>query len=142
MKMKRLLILCSVGIMLLVFGKLFALAHSSDSGVQIHDPSYILAGVPFAYSGTVSEVGYLTGGGLILATQSGGVKVYGLGPWWYWENERFDWPQVGDTLSVSGHAVELDGVTTNILMQVITIDGKTLQLRDPETGWPLWVGGR
>ncbi len=114
----------------------------TGSGVPTQDCSYILDGEPFSYSGTVSAVGYLNGGGLTLATDSGSVTAYGLGPWWYWEQEGFDWPQVGDTLTVTGFTVELDGVSTNILMTVTTVDGKTLQLRDPETGWPLWVGGR
>lgn len=90
----------------------------------------------------VSEIGYLTGGGLTLATESGSVTVYGFGPWWYWEQQGVNWPQVGDSLGVTGYTVELDGVATNILMTATTMDGKTIQLRDPETGWPLWIGGR
>jgi hypothetical protein len=109
------------------------------NGSQAGDPSYILNGEPFVFSGAVSAVGYLNGGGLTLATSNGTVAVYGIGPLWYWEREGFDWPQVGDSMGVAGFTVELDGVSTNILMSATTVNGKALQLRDPDTGWPLWV---
>ncbi len=154
--MKRLIALALAGLMVLAMSGLPALAagpgagqgagwgngSGTGTGVPTQDCSYILGGVPFSYSGTVAAVGYLNGGGLTLVIDSGSVTVYGLGPWWFWEQEGVDWPQVGDSLSVTGYTVELDGVATNILMTATTMDGKTIQLRDPETALPLWVGGR
>jgi hypothetical protein len=154
--MKRILLLTLAGLLALAPGGLPALAagpntgqdagwgagSGTGTGVPVRDCSYILAGAPFSYSGTISAVGYLNGGGVTLAMDSGSVTVYGLGPSWYWEREGFDWPQVGDALSATGYTVELDGVATNILMTATTMDGKTIQLRDPETACPRWVGAR
>lgn len=156
--MKRLLALTIAGLLLLALGGLPALAYGpggagnvagrgpgngpgAGTGTPVHDPSYVLAGTPFTHSGTVSAVGYLNGGGLTLVTDSGSVTLYGLGPWWYWEQQGVNWPQVGAVITATGYTVELDGVATNILMTV-TSDGQTIQLRDPDTGWPLWSAGR
>lgn len=158
--MKRVIALAIAGLMVLAFSGLPALAAGPGSGqgggqgagwgagsgagtgVPVRDCTFVLAGEPFSYSGTVSAVGYLNGGGLTLAIDSGSVTLYGLGPWWYWEQQGVNWPQVGDTLSVTGYTVDLNGVATSILMTVTTMDGKTIQLRDTETGCPLWSGGR
>ncbi|MCP4486105.1 MAG: hypothetical protein GY820_02120, partial [Gammaproteobacteria bacterium] len=40
-------------------------------------------------------------------------------------------------VTVNGFAVDFDGTVVNIAMSV-TVDGVTIQLRDPETGAPLW----
>lgn len=99
----------------------------------------ILEGTPFSYTGTVVSVGYQQSG-MVLATGEGEVTVYGLGSWRYWESLGVNLPDVGNSISVSGYTVDYNGVPRNILMSVI-IDGVTVQLRDPETGLPLWRGG-
>jgi hypothetical protein len=157
--MKRIMTLAIAGLMMLALGAAPVLAAGPGSGqgagpgagwgagsgagtgVPVRDCTFVLAGEPFSYSGTVSAVGYLTGGGLTLAIDSGSVTLYGLGPWWYWEQQGVNWPQVGDTLSATGYTVDLNGVATNIMMTVTTMDGKTIQLRDPDNGCPLWAGG-
>jgi len=101
--------------------------------------SYILSGTPFTYSGTVVSVNYYTGGGLVLATDSGNQTLYGIGPYWYWDQQGYTWPQVGDIVTGQGYTVDLGGTERNILMSITTADGRSLQLRDPDTGRPLWL---
>ena len=68
--------------------------------------------------------------------------IFGIGPIWYWQLNSVDRPTVGEEVSVSGFTVEYnEGVFRNIAM-TITVDGEAVQLRDPNTGYPLWRGGR
>ena len=50
-------------------------------------------------------------------------------------------PVVGDTVSVTGYTVDFNGELRNIAITV-TIDETLVVLRDAETGYPLWRGGR
>lgn len=106
------------------------------------DPSYILKGEPFSFTGAVKSVGYYSrsggGGGMVLAAEQGDVTVYGTGPYWYWQRIDASWPQVGDQITVQGFTVDLNGVVSNMAMSITTADGSTVQLRDPQTGVPLW----
>ncbi len=146
--MHKIATLAVTGLMMLSLSGLPALAAGPEdapgagppqAGQPLHDQSYLLEGEPFAYSGVVGAVNYYRGGGLTLAVDSGTVTLYGLGPWWYWEQQGVNWPQVGDSLSVTGYAVDIGGSLTRVLMTVTTQDGKTIQLRDASTGWPLWM---
>jgi len=99
----------------------------------------ILEGEPFEYEGTVASIGF--GQGMVIATADGTVTVYGIGPVRYWNKLDVDRPVAGDVVSVSGYTVTFLGAERNIAMS-ITIDGTTVQLRDPDTAKPLWVGAR
>jgi hypothetical protein len=91
----------------------------------------------FKYSGTV--VSLIRGEGLLLATtKSGNVKVYGLGPYRYWDSLDIDRPVVGDSITVEGAVVSYNGVERNIAYSITTSDGK-IDLRDAD-GRPLWKG--
>ena len=99
----------------------------------------ILDGTPFEYEGTVVSLGL--GQGMQIATADENVTIYGIGPVRYWAKVGVDRPAVGDTVVVSGYAVDYFGVERNIAMS-ITIDETVVQLRDPDTGKPLWIWGR
>lgn len=99
----------------------------------IHD---ILAGTPITYSGTVVSAGYW-GNGMVISTADGNIKLYGLGSWRYWNSLNVKLPDVGEQIVVKGYTVEFNGSPRNILMSA-EIDGVVVQLRDPETGIPLW----
>lgn len=109
-----------------------------DSG-HMGNHEYLLDGEPFTFSGAVAAVNYYNGGGLVLAADQGNVTFYGIGPYWYWERQGFSWPQVGDLLTAHGYMVDYNGAEINMLISVTTADGQQLQLRDPQTGWPLWM---
>jgi hypothetical protein len=106
----------------------------------------ILNGTPFSYTGEVIDDiagphGF-RGSGLVIATSDGNVEVGGLGPNWYWDRLEISKPVVGDTVTADGYKVDINGTVVNILISIILGDGTTVQLRDPETGAPLWHGGR
>jgi hypothetical protein len=98
----------------------------------------ILEGTPFTYSGTVVSIDS-RGSGMVIATSDGNITVYGLGPQYYWDNLETDRPDIGEQVVVNGYTVDYNGTPRNILT-TIEIDGVTVQLRDSETGLPLWSG--
>lgn len=103
-----------------------------DGDGPIHN---ILEGTPFDYTGEI--VTLEAGGGLLLATESGNVTVYGIGPKWYWEDQEVERPGVGDTIEATGFTVDYNGIERNIAMS-ISGDDFEIQLRDSETGLPFW----
>jgi hypothetical protein len=108
-----------------------------DGTGPIHD---ILAGAPFAVAGEVVTIGM--GDGMVVATADKNITIYGIGPYRYWISQGVDRPLVGDEVEVSGYIVNYNGVERYIAMS-ITVPGEgTVQLRDPETGAPLWKGGK
>jgi hypothetical protein len=104
----------------------------------------ILNGTPFSFAGDVIAVGTATccarGEGITIATDTENITVNGLGPQRYWDSLGVDRPAVGDYVEVTGYTVDYNGNIVNILM-TLTINGQTIQLRDPETGLPLWRKG-
>ena len=107
-----------------------------DGTGPIHD---ILAGVHFTVAGEVVTIGM--GDGMVIAVGDKNITIYGIGPFWYWNSQDVDRPQVGDDVEVSGYIVNYNGVERYIAMAV-TVDEGTVKLRDPETGAPLWKGGK
>ncbi|MCF8128691.1 MAG: hypothetical protein K9N10_09265 [Deltaproteobacteria bacterium] len=104
----------------------------------IHD---IFAGTPFTVTGDVITA--VAGGGLELAPdpedETANVIIYGIGSVRYWDSLGIDHPCVGDTLTVVAYPVDYNGVLRNIAVTII-IDGVPVELRDPDTGAPLWRG--
>ena len=79
--------------------------------------------------------------GLIVDTAEGQVKIFGLGPIWYWEANGVDRPEVGDQVSVVVYVVPFADATRYIAASIIIDpDGtpESILLRDPDTGCPLW----
>lgn len=109
-------------------------AGAGDGSGPVHD---ILAGAPFSYTGTVLDLA--SGGGLLLSLGEENVTVFGIGPVRYWEAVGVDRPTVGEELTVDGYAVDFGDTVRNIAV-AITIGENTVQLRDAETGAPLWRG--
>lgn len=109
---------------------------AGDGTGPIHD---ILSGTPFTYTGTV--VGIVLGQGMEVALESENVTLYGIGPIWYWDTLEVDRPIAGEEITATGYTVDFNGELRNIVMTII-VDDSTMELRDPETGAPLWRGGR
>ncbi len=99
----------------------------------------ILDGTPFVYEGPVVSIG--SGTGMVIATAEDNATVYGIGPVRYWDSLDVDRPAVGDVVTASGYTVNYSGIARNIAMS-ITVNGTEVQLRDPDTAKPLWVGAR
>ena len=101
------------------------------------DCSNILSGTLVTTSGVVIGIG--NHDGLLLDTTNGHVTIYGIGPEWYWEENKLDRPDIGDSVTVVAYAVLFsDG--TRYIASSMTIGGETLILRDAKTGCPLWRG--
>jgi len=107
--------------------------------------SLICAGEPLTFEGTVSQECY-PGSGLGIDTGSEIVVVFGIGPYWYWEENNTDRPGIGDEVTVEGMKVTFSDGSTKIIAIGITVNGEELQLReeciDGVGGWPLWRHGR
>jgi len=101
--------------------------------------SNVLSGTLETIQGTVIGIG--NHDGLVVDTGNSHVTIYGIGPEWYWEDNEVDRPDITDGVTVVAYAVLFsDG--TRYVASSIKIGGKTLTLRDPKTGCPLWRGGQ
>lgn len=98
----------------------------------------ILDGEPFTYTGEIVSLGYF-GKGTVISTEDGEVTLYGLGPLWYWDSQGISRPEVGDSIKVNGYTVEYNDIQRNVVTS-ITIGDETIELRNAETGAPLWRG--
>lgn len=94
----------------------------------------ILSGTPVTVSGIVSEIGR----GLKIDTGSEIMTVYGIGPVRYWEEQEVDKPEVGDEVVIDGYEVTFSDGIARIIAMSATVNGVEIQLRDAETGLPLW----
>jgi len=104
----------------------------------------ILSGTSVTIAGTVVSAGP-PGEGIVIDSNGGLLTVYGLGPIWYWEDADVDRPEVGEQISVNGYAVPFPDVTRYIAVSISIGQGEgleSIQLRDSETGCPLWRGGK
>jgi hypothetical protein len=99
----------------------------------------IFDSTPRTITGTVLSYG--AGGGMVVDNGTAEITVYGLGPVWYWASQGIDSPGIGDTVSIDARDIEYTTGIKTIAVSVM-IDNQTIQLRDTETGCPLWQGGR
>ena len=115
--------------------------------VQLRDPetgeplwdkaNHLLSGTPFSYSGIITEVPDIRE--IVVSTDEGDVVLSGIGPVGFWEDLGMTLPAVDDEVIATGLTVEHDDVLRNVIM-TITVNGQYVQLRDLETGMPLWRG--
>ena len=108
----------------------------------IHD---IMSGTPFTVGGIVD--GIVAGGGVGIATGEVDeygepiiVTIYGIGPVRYWVSLGVDHPLVGDAIEVSGYVVDYTTLVSRNIAMEITVEGVKVELRDSDTGVPLWRG--
>ena len=104
-------------------------------------PRYnIFDGTLFYYTeGEIISIGSV-GGGMVIKADDEEVTVYGIAPIWFWDCKNITRPEVGDVIDINGYTVEYNDLQRNIAAS-ITIDGETIDLRDSDTGFPLWRGG-
>ncbi len=100
----------------------------------------ILAGTPVTVSGVVEDIGPAVRG-VVINTGTESVTVNGLGSFFYWEEQGVSYPDVGETITVDGYEVEFPDGTIRLIAASVTVEGETIELRDPETGTPLWRRG-
>ncbi|VBB42949.1 conserved exported hypothetical protein [uncultured Desulfatiglans sp.] len=120
-------------------------ANGSDKGSQgVCDGtgiSIVCSGTPVEFTGVVSDINYAGSGLEVTIDESTVVTVYGIGPYHYWALMGVDRPEIGDTVTVSGMEVDLNGVLKIVAMSMI-VNGETIELREPcvdgTGGQPLW----
>jgi hypothetical protein len=93
------------------------------------------------FTGTVADIGKKNC--VVLEVEGEQVKIYGFGPNWYWEANEIEKPGVGDLVTITAYAVVFLDATRYVASSVTiagnTAEEQTIQLRDPETGCPLWL---
>ena len=97
----------------------------------------VLANAPETITGSVSECGY---DGLVIISDGTEYIVNGFGPVSYWESLNIGRPSPGDAITVTFRPVQFSPtVEKNILFSLTFVEAeKTIELRDPVTGCPLW----
>ena len=106
----------------------------------------VLSGTQFTAAGTVDS--FVRGGGLELmsgtltigetSTTGEAITVYGIGPERFWDGQEIAYPAVGDIITATGYICPTTG---HYIAFSIIIEDVTVQLRDPDTGRPLWRRG-
>ena len=144
-------ILFYVGLLVTLF--VFAGTIWAETSVQSQTRRYkrnmvctvVREGIPVdPISGTVADVcpmGVLDGMTITKSdcSEDCDVTVYGLGSMAYWDSLGIARPVFGDQVTVEVRKVSLTADTYRyILMSLEYADGTSIDLRDPETGCPLW----
>ncbi len=100
----------------------------------------IYDGTPVTVSGIVTSLG-TQGQGMSIDTGTEVVTIYGIGPVRYWAMLDVARPQIGESVEVQGYKVTFSDGTSKIIATTININGSEIQLRDPDSGVPLWRNG-
>lgn len=103
-------------------------------------PILACSGVMETITGTVESLG-IPGGGLVVKTDASTETLYGIGPFWYWERNGIDRPEIGEAVTVEAESVTIGSTTEKVIVS-ITIGDQKLALRDGATCLPLWRGKR
>ena len=97
---------------------------------------FVIEDSDFTITGQVSALA--PGEGLIIATDSESITIYGIGPVKYWDSQDVVRPAVGDSVTVDAYQVDYNGEIRNIATS-ITVGNDTVELRESD-GLPLWRG--
>ncbi len=101
----------------------------------------ILDGEAVTVAGVIADAGYFGNGIELDMGDEGMVRVYGLGPIRYWNEIEVDRPAVGEGITVTGYEVTFSDGSSKIIATAVAIEENlTVELRDSETGAPLWRG--
>lgn len=99
----------------------------------------IFDGEAVTINGTVSELVFRNGLKIDNGTEV--VTVYGIGPFWYWDQLDVDRPVVGDQVSVNAYNVTYSDGSVRTIAVSLTVGDEEIALRDQDTGAPLWRNG-
>lgn len=129
-----------IGVLAVVAMMIFVVDVYAAQGNGVHDGTGpitdIYSGEPVVVSGTVADIN--SGCGIVVDDGTEMVTIYGIGPYWFWEKSGVDRPQVGEEIIVDAYNVTFSDGSSKIIATKITVSGINIELRDPETGAPLW----
>ncbi len=133
--MKTLFILSLVMVITIVLHEqVFA---KRGNGQKLYQKNNIANGESITVSGTVKEIGQYRQG-VQIDNGEKVITVYGLGPLWYWEQLNIAYPAVTDNITVNGSKVTFSDGSTKIIALSIEIGDYKVDLRNAESGRPLW----
>ena len=101
----------------------------------------VLAGEIVTITGIVASMGYHQNM-VVETSEKVKVKIYSIGPNWYWRANDMDKPEVGDEVTVTAFAVPFADGIRHVAASITIVGGGSLQLRDHDTGCPLWRRAR
>ncbi len=130
--MKKSLVALMVALVVAMSSSVWAKMGGNYSYCQL-----ICSGEPVTISGIVVDI--QRGNGYLIDTGNGVVTVYGFGPTWFWKNLGVDKPAIGDDVTVEAYKVTFNSGIERIIATSVTVDGQSVELRDPETCIPLWI---
>ena len=138
--MKKIFAVTTILVLLVATVAFAAETNSRQNRQRQREPicSKVLNSEQETFTGTVANIGKGTCIVLELEDETQ-VKIYGLGPNRYWESLGMEKPEIGDVVTITAYAVPFFDATRYVAASV-TIGEDTIQLRDPETGCPLWLG--
>jgi hypothetical protein len=127
------IIIFSIVVFFLIVGLDFNYVAADEKVKSSKDASENLP-TPITIEGTVLK--YIPNGIII---NRGDVReiVLGLGPDRYWDAAQCEKPQAGEFVKVKALDYEISGQSL-LIFQSISYDNKTITLRDPSDGHPLW----
>ena len=128
---------------LVLFSPMWALAGNGKGVMDGTGPAPkhdLLQGTPFTYTGTVVECNDGQGLALYLGEGEDGfsVAISGIGPQRFWDIKDMERPCVGDNIIVTGYTINYNELELNIAFTITFEDESSIELRDPDTGLPLW----
>lgn len=141
--MKRTMGTVIVVLALVLLSPMWALAGNGKGVMDGTGPapkSDILQGTAFNVTGIVVDCNY--GQGLVIAVDEDGetvnMTILGIGPERYWDLMEMERPCVGDEITVVGYTITAGELDLNIAFTITFAGESSIELRDPDTGLPLW----
>ncbi len=128
-------------VIMFAFGQMAFAAGGKGKGQRDgkRPPIDVLSGTPFTLTGTVDSIKDRRGG-MELNDGADIHTIHGIGPAWFWESAGVTRPVVGDQITVTGYDVSFNDDRTRKIAMSVVVSGSELQLRDADTGEPVWRG--
>jgi hypothetical protein len=143
--MKRRMVAVIVVLALVLLSPMWALAGNGKGVMDGTGPAPkhdLLAGTSFTYTGIVTDCN--DGQGLVLSVtdpdsgSSSEIVILGIGPQRYWDLMGVSRPDVTDVITVKGYTITVGELAFNVAFEITFEGEEPIQLRDPDTGLPLW----
>jgi len=115
------------------------MGHGGGPGGGTGTPYICEYGEDATVSGVVASINLFGTGMVVAVDQENAITVNGLGPYWYWEDQKIALPSVGDSVTVAVKHVVINGIEQDVAMSLTNnTTGEPIALRDAETCYPYW----
>jgi len=141
MKNFRKIVVLMLTVMFVMAGSLPAAA-GYGAGDGTGPMASIFDGTQVSVSGVVFALPSIDDRGLKVDTSEEIVTVYGIGSPAIWESLGYIPLEVGEEVSIDAYEVTFSDGSSKLIAVTVTSGEQTVDLRDPETGKPVWRGSR